>query len=257
MSFRGFLLSLALLTGLVFLSFLGLQLLHVSTGRLVDWLVGVAILWWLAAVTILPWNAHFAALDVVEQARDARSYGLEVPDNTVAYAQRVATRFKQGALGLHVLTAAGLFALAYYHVVPLGYTAAIAALALTVVRPAQRAYEHLATRLRNLGQQIRYPRQDVAELRNRVQAVESVLEELENRLDPDREGSWAYRQNVTVTALRQTIDRLDGRFEELTRQNARDHEALARQTTTEIAKLSEDARLLNQVRELIRFVKEA
>lgn len=257
MSFRGFLFSLVLLTGLVLLTFLGLQLLHVSTGRLVDWLVGVTILWWLAAVTILPWDAHFAALDVVEQARDSRSFGIEVPADTVAYAQRVAVRFRQVAIGLHLLTAAVLFALAYFQVVPLGYTAAIAALALTVVRPAQRAYEHLATRLRNLGQQIRYPREDVAELRNRVSALESTLQELDNRLDTDREGSWAHTQHVAVAALRQTIDRLDGRFEELTRQNARDHEALARQTTTEIAKLSEDARFLNQVRELIRFVKEA
>lgn len=257
MSFRGFLLSLVLLTGLVVLTFLGLQLLHMSTGRLVDWLVGVAILWWLAAVLILPWDAHFAALDVVEQARDSRSYGLQVPDETVAYAQRLAARFKQVALGLHVLTAAGLCTLAYCHVVPLGYTAALAALALTGIRPAQRAYEHLTIRLRNLGQQIRYPREDVAELRTRVSAVERTLQELVDRLDTDREGSWASHQHLTVAALRQTLDRLDGRVEELTRQNARDHEALARQTTLEIAKLSEDARLLNQVRELIRFVKEA
>lgn len=55
------------------------------------------------------------------------------------------------------------------------------------------------------------------------------------------------------TALRQR----DAHLEELTRTNAREHEALARQTAQEIAKLSEDARFLNQVRELIRFVKDA
>ena len=257
MSFRGFLLSLVLLTGMVFLTFFGLQLLHVSTGRLVDWLVGVAVLWWLAAIIILPWDAHFAALDVVEQARDSRANGIVVDDETVAFARRVASRFKALAIGLHLLTAAGLVALAYFRVVPLGYTAAIAALALTVVRPAQRAYEHLATRLRNLGQQIRYPREDVAELRSRVQALETALESVEHTLDTDRENSWAHQQTLALAALRHTLDRLDGRLEELTRQNARDHEAMARQTTTEIAKLSEDARFLNQVRELIRFVKEA
>lgn len=257
MSFRGFLFSLVLLTGLVFLTFLGLQLLHVSTGRLVDWLVGVVVLWWLAAVIILPWDAHFAALDVVEQARDARANGIAVDDETVAFAQRVAVRFRRLAIGLHLLTAAVLVSLAYFQMVPFGYAAAGAAVALTVVRPAQRAYEHLAARLRNLGQQIRYPREDVAELRARVQALETALEAAEHTLDTEREGSWAYQQNLTLAALRQTLDRFDGRLEEVTRQNARDHEALARQTTTEIARLSEDARFLNQVRELIRFVKEA
>ena len=257
MSFRSFLFSLVLLTGLVLLTFFGMQLLHVATGRLVDWLVGVAVLWWLAAVLILPWDAHFAARDVVEQARDAQASGIAVPAGTVDYAQRVASRFRQLAIGLHLATAAGLVALAYFRVVPLGYAAAVAALALTVVRPAQRAYEHLASRLRNLGQQIRYPREDVAELRNRVMELESQAETTDHLLDTEREGSWAANQALALAALRQHLDRLDGRLEELIRQNARDHEALARQTVGEIAKLSEDARFLNQVRELIRFVREA
>jgi hypothetical protein len=257
MSFRGFLFSLVLVVGLLLLTFFGLHLLHVDTGRLVDWLVGVVILWWFAAVMILPWDAHFAALDVVEQARDAEANGIAVDAATLAYAQRVARRFRQLAIGLHLATAGVLAALAYYQLVPLGYTAAVAALALTLVRPAQRAYEHLATRLRNMGQQIRYPREDVAELRRRVAELESQVLTTENLLDVDQENSWAARQELALANGRQNIDRLDSRLEELIRQNARDHEALARQTTTEIARLSEDARFLNQVRELIRFVREA
>jgi len=46
-------------------------------------------------------------------------------------------------------------------------------------------------------------------------------------------------------------------LEERTRQNSREHEALAQQTAVRIAQLSEDAQLLNQVRDLIRFVKNA
>ncbi|NML63791.1 hypothetical protein HHL22_01100 [Hymenobacter sp. RP-2-7] len=257
MSFRGFLLSLLLLAGAVLLVFLGLQWLHVGTGRLVDWVAGVAILWWFAVVLILPWNAHFAALDVVEQARDAAAQGIAVPADTVAYAQRVARRFRQLAVGLHLATAAVLLGLAYFGLVPLGYWAAGIALALTLVRPAERAYEHLATRLRNMGQQIRYPREDVAELRTRVTELETGQKTLAAQLDVDREGSWASLQGQSLAALRQAIDRTDGRLEELSRQNARDHEALTRQTVTEIARLSEDARFLNQVRELIRFWKDA
>ncbi|WP_223648975.1 hypothetical protein [Hymenobacter psoromatis] len=257
MSLRSFLVTLVVLTGLLLLIFFGLQLLHVSTGRLVDWLTGLGVLWWLAAVLILPWNAHFAALAVVEQARDAEAHGIAVDSDTVAFARRVASRFKLLAIGLHLATAATLFALAAYHVVPLGYTAAVVALALMLVRPAERAYEHLAARLRNMGQQIRYPREDVAELRDRVSSLESSAKELKHALDINREGSWAYNQDLTLAAMRQTIDRLDGRLEELTRLNARDHEALARQTVTEISRLSEDARFLNQVRELISFWKQA
>jgi len=257
MSFRGFLFSLLLLAGAALLVFLGLHWLHVSTGRLADWMAGVAILWWFAVVLVLPWNAHFAALDVVEQARNSAALSIAVPADTVTYAQRVARQFRQLALGLHLATAAALLVLAYFQLVPLGYWAAGVALALTLVRPAERAYEHLAARLRNMGEQIRYPREDVAELRTRVAELESEQHALNERLDVDREGSWASLQALSLNALRQTIDRTDARLEELVRQNARDHEALARQTVTEIARLSEDARFLNQVRELIRFWKDA
>ncbi|RPD44338.1 hypothetical protein DNI29_21775 [Hymenobacter sediminis] len=62
---------------------------------------------------------------------------------------------------------------------------------------------------------------------------------------------WATEQQS------QQIDRLDSVLTELTRRNAWEYEALGRQTTQEIAPISEDTRFLNQVRELIRFVREA
>ena len=76
-------------------------------------------------------------------------------------------------------------------------------------------------------------------------------------LDASETDSWAYQLAQNQAAAARHFDRLDSLVEELTRANAREHEALARQTAQEIAKLSEDARFLNQVRELIRFVETA
>lgn len=257
MSFRGFIFSLFSLAALVLLTYFALHLLHVPVGSLVDWLVGVAILWWLAAVTILPWNAHFAALAVVEAANDSRKKGIVVDEEQVAFARRVASRFRTVAIGLHLLTAGVLFALAYFHFIAVGYPAAVAALALTFARPAERAYEHLRERLSLLQHQVRYPREDVLELRDRVTQLETRLKEIQTSLDPTEADSWAATLTQQHASTERHLDRLDSRLEELTRANAREHEALARQTTQEIAKLSEDARFLNQVRELIRFVKQA
>jgi len=257
MSFGGFIVSLIALVVLVLLTFFGLQLLHVGVGSLIDWLVGVAILWWLAVVTTLPWNTHFAALDVVEEARISREKGMSVPEESVAYARRLAARFKWLAIALHLGTAVLLFVLARLQLVTVGYPAAVAALALTFARPAQRAYEHLSTRLRNMAQQIQYPREDVMELRNRVQELETQSEAIRYALDESNEDSHAATQARLLNALQNRLTQLDNQLDELTRRNAREHEALTRQTTTEIAKLSEDARFLNQVRELIRFVREA
>lgn len=237
--------------------FFGLQWLHVPAGSLVDWLVGVGIIWWLAVVTTLPWNAHFAALRVVEEAQASREKGIAVNEEHVAFARRIATRFRTLAIGLHLATAAVLFGLAYFHVVAVGYPAAIAALALTFARPAAQAYEHLAERLRLMQHQVHYPREDVVELRNRVQELETQLKSISTSLDASESGSWASQLAEAQATVQRQLDRLDAHLEELTRANAREHEALARQTAQEIAKLSEDARFLNQVRELIRFVKDA
>jgi hypothetical protein len=257
MSFTHFLAALAALTVLTLLTFFGLQQLHMSTGSLVDWLVGVVVLWWLAVVTVLPWNAHFAALHVVEQARDSRANGIAVAEDSVAYASQIAQRFKWLAVGLHLGTALLLGGLAYFRVVAVGYPAAAAALVLTGARPAQRAYEHLSARLRHLADQMRYPREDVAELRARLHQLEEQSRATSQALNAERKGSWAHDQALALAALGKQLDRLDGRLEEEIRQNARAHEALTRQTSTEIARLSEDARFLNQVRDLIKFVKQA
>ena len=209
------------------------------------------------AVTTLPWNAHFAAQRVVDEGRNSQERGIAVNEQHVAYARRMASRFRLLAIALHLVTAAALFALAHFQVVAVGYPAAVAALLLTFARPAARAYEHLATRLRLMQQQMHYPREDVLTLRQQVQQLTSQLHDLHTRLDPDRSSSWAAGLTEQQASTRRQLDRLDGHLEELTRANAREHEALARQTTQEIARLSEDARFLNQVRELIRFVKDA
>lgn len=257
MTFGGFVAMLFFLAIGALVVFFGLQWLHVPVGSLVDWLVGVGIVWWLGMVTTLPWNAHFAALSVVQEAQNSREKGIVINEEHVAFAQRIAKRFRGLALGLHLLTAAVLFVLAYFHLIAVGYPAAFAALALTFARPVARAYEHLTERLRLMQHQIHYPREDVVELRTRIGELESQLKNVHQVLDAAEAGSWAHQLAQTQATVQRQLDRLDAHLEELTRANAREHEALTRQTAQEIAKLSEDARFLNQVRELIRFVKDA
>ncbi|UOQ50888.1 hypothetical protein [Hymenobacter cellulosivorans] len=254
---RNFLATLTAVTLLVLLIFTGLHLLHMSTGTLVDWIIGIGIFWWLAAVVVLPWNTHFAAQDVLEEARQSREKGIAVSEETVGFAQRLARRFLWLAIALHLLSALTLYLLAYYQLTVVGYAASAAALLLTFARPAQRAYEHLSRRLQAMTRHIHYPREDVVELRTRIQDLEAQLGEVRAALNVAQPGSWAHDQAQGQATLRLQLDRLDGRLEELTRQNSRDHEALARQIATDIARLSEDAQFLNQVRELIRFFKSA
>jgi chromosome segregation ATPase len=175
----------------------------------------------------------------------------------VRYAARLSKRFLWLAIVLHLATALGLYLLAYYEVTVLGYLAAVAALALTFLRPLQRAYEHLSHKLRSISDQIRYPREDVAELRNRVAQLEEEVKQLHHALNADEPDTWAHGQQAAIARLQGQLGRTDAQLEALEGLNRKEHEALARQSAAEIAKLSEDAQFLNQVRELIRFFKSA
>ncbi|MBD0256308.1 MAG: hypothetical protein ICV83_11365 [Cytophagales bacterium] len=257
MSSRNFLGSLASITLLVLITFAGLQLLHIEVGRLVDWVIGVAICWWLVGVVVIPWNTHFAAREVLDEARASAEKGIPVKEESVRYARRLSKRFFWLAIGLHLATALGLYLLAYYEVTVLGYLASVAALGLTFLRPLQRAYEHLSYKLRSMSEQIRYPREDVAELRDRVAQLEEKLKALAHALDAAEEGTWAHGQAQAIARLEAQLAHTSGQLEALAQLNRKEHETLARQSAAEIAKLSEDAQFLNQVRELIRFFKSA
>lgn len=255
MSSRSFLPSLASITFLVLLTFAGLQYLNIAMGTLLDWVIGIAACWWMMGVVVIPWNTHFSAKQVVEEAKLSREKGIEVKEETIRYAQKLAKRFFWIAIGLHIGTALGLYLLAYFHITSIGYIAALAALGLTLFRPLQRGYEHLSYKLRTLSDQIHYPREDVAELREQVLTLEEQVKHLQAILNIEEKDSWAYSQVKTIIALQTALERVEMELQEAIKDNNKAHEQLTRQSALQIAKLSEDAQFLNQVRELIRFVK--
>jgi hypothetical protein len=257
MSSRNFLSSLASITFLVLLTFAGLQYLQIAVGTLIDWIVGIVACWWMFAVVVIPWNTHFSAREVVEEARLSKEKGITVKEESIEYARTLAKRFFWIAIGLHIVTALGLYLLAYFQISSIGYLAALVALGLTFFRPLQRGYEHLSYKLRTLTAQIRYPREDVATLQNRVAELEELLKQLQASLNLEDKESWAFGQVKSINGLQQGLERLEMKLEEALTENRKEHDQLTRQTALQIAQLSEDAQFLNQVRELIRFVKNA
>ncbi len=113
----------------------------------------------------------------------------------------------------------------------------------------------MSDKLRTLSHQIHYPREDVAELRERVLALEEQLKGVQTFLNVEEKESWAYYQVKAISGLQTALERVERQLEEALKDNTKAHEQLTRQSALQIAKLSEDAQFLNQVRELIRFVK--
>ncbi|GAB4111991.1 MAG: hypothetical protein OHK0057_04730 [Thermoflexibacter sp.] len=254
---RNFIPSLFSITALVLITFGVLQYMEIPAGTIIDWVIGIAIFWWLMIVVTLPWNMHFAAKEVIAQARQSKEKNIKVSEEDVAYAERLSKRFFWVAIVLHLVSALGLYLLSYFEITSLGYISGLAALLLTLLRPAIRMYEYVAARLSSITHEIKYPRDDLAELYAKFHKWESKLQTLEFQLNPEERDSLVATQNRLLNSLENDIRELRSNLEKLRVRNDSEHEQLARKSENVIAKLSEDAQFLGQVREIIRFFKQA
>ncbi|MEB3355909.1 MAG: hypothetical protein VKK04_04230 [Synechococcales bacterium] len=231
--------------------------LHVPTGSLVNWIIGVSIFGWLLAITTVPWNVYFQAKEVLVEAAFSEEQGVRVDEQQKQYATTIAQRSLWVALLLHLLSAVALYLLALWQVSAIGYFGSIAALLLTVLRPTVRTYQFLVRRLGMIQTGIKYPREDVWELRGRLVQLEETTHDLIRRLDLEDPTSWISVQQRQWEALRQDLTHLASAHEDFKAINQSDHARLSREAQQAIAQLSEDSQFLNQVRDLIRFVKSA
>lgn len=248
--------NLGLVT-LVLLTYGILQWLHIPAGSFIDWVIAVAIFEWLLAIVTVPWNIHYEAKAVLDEAAMSTQKEIAVDAKQVEYARVVAKRSLIVAIALHLLSAAGLYILAATGISVIGYISSGAALLLTALRPAVRTYEYLAARLAMIRQEFKYPREDIWELRNRFSTLEQTVQRLEEQLDPEEPYSWVTTYQRFQEETRQELARLTASLEELRATNETQHQRLSREAQNAIAQLSTDGQFLDHVREIIRFFKTA
>jgi hypothetical protein len=242
---------------LALIAFFILRWLQIPAGNLVDWLIGIASFWWLLAIVTIPWNIYFEAEAVKAEAAASREQNIPVDSQQLKYVYKIARWSLAAAIALHLLSALGLYYLASSGISAVGYVSAFATLLLTLLRPAVRFYQYLATRLAMIREVIHYPREDVLELRGRVYQLESTVQRLEIRLDPEQEDSLVSIQKTEWERLRREMAQLRANFEQFQASNDTAHQRLAREAEAAIAHLTEDSQVLNHVREIIRFWKQA
>lgn len=242
---------------LVLLMFGILQWLHVPAGGFLDWVIAVAIFEWLLVIVTVPWNIHFEAKAVLDEAAVSAQMEVKVDEKQIQYAKVIAGRSLIVAITLHLLSAVGLYLLAATGISVLGYVSSGAALLLTALRPAVRTYEYLAARLAMIRQELTYPREDVWELRNKFNTLEETVKRLEEQLDPEEPYSWVATNQRFQEETRRDSARLTASLEELRASNEAQHERLSREAKQAIAQLTTDGQFLDHVREIIRFFKTA
>jgi hypothetical protein len=243
---------------LIFLAGFGLtQWLNLPFGNFIDWGIGASIFVWLIIIVTVPWNVYFQSKAVLNQATISKEKGINVDDNQLPYVKSLAQKSLGLALALHVISAIALYVLASSGIGTIGYVGAIAALLLTILRPAISAYEYISQRLSAIYQQIDYPREDVMELRQRFANLEESVRQINEQLSSENPYSWVTKYAQFSEETRKDLSRLGANLEDLRATNERDHERLVRESRQAIAQLSTDSQFLEHVREIIRFFKSA
>lgn len=256
-NFSQFAIGGVILTFLVLLLFGVLRWLNVPAGDVLDWLIGIASFWWLLVIVTVPWDIYFQARAVLDDAATSQERKIEVSPDQVTFVRSWVQRALLLAIALHLLSAAGLYALAASGISPIGYIASGAALLLIVLRPVVRAYEYLSSRLAAIQHQLRYPREDVVQLRYDLEQAIERIKLLEAQLDLTIPTSWAMQQHNALDKAQREIDRLHVSLKELSRNNEAEHTRLARESEHAIAQITADGQFLDHVREIIRFFKQA
>ena len=247
-------------SGLIFIAVLTFGLLNwfqIPTGSLLDWAIGIGIFEWAILIVTVPWNIYFQAKAAVETGTESQLQGIDVEARQIQYASGIAIKSLIVAIGLHLVTAIGLYWLAISGITALGYWSSIGVLLLTLLRPAISTYEYLATRLTAMQEQFTYPRNDILELRDRFERLESQVTQLKDRLDPDDDTSWLNNQNTRWDTNRQELSKITVAIANLKASNESEHQRLATEARQAISQITVDGQFLEHARELIRFFKTA
>ena len=227
-----------------------LRLLDIPSGDLVDWAVALGSVWWLLLITTVPWNVRFDALAALREADVSARRGVDVDAGDVAQIRQVASRALGAALALHIVTAAGLLWVAQAGWTPVGYPGAAIALGLTFLRPSARVYEYLTERLRSFRNEVRHPREDVAELRERFAKLEAML-------DLSSEEAWASHLRDRLRDVSVQHHRLAAEVAAFQGMNDHEHRQLEQEYRSALAAVTEDRQFVEHLREIVRFVRRA
>lgn len=239
------------------LAFSVLQWFHIPAGNFLDWVIGGASFWWLLVIVTVPWNVHFKAKETLFDAEQSIEKEIPVDEKQLNYVKVLAKRSLIIAVFLHILSAIGLYILAATGISAVGYISSGAALLLTGLRPAISAYEYLYQRLTTIGKELKYPREDIVELRHRFTKIEETVKRMEEQLNPENPDSLGVKQKAYSKETRKELATIAANIEELRATNKIEHERLSRESKQAIAQLSTDGQFLENVREIIRFFKAA
>lgn len=213
----------------------------IAAGHLLDWVMGAICLFWLVVILKVPWDLYFEAQAVSFEMERSRERGIVVQEGREQYVRKLRRRLGWGAVGAHLLSAVVVAGVSFYSGGALGYYFAGFYLLSTVFRPAVAGYVYLSQKLRAIGEESRYPRQDVVEFRSRLDVLEANLKSL--TLHQERAGDELQQERAVREEEAQEL-----------RQNVH---ALGRQFETAIGQLTDNQEVIKGIQAFVRLVAQS
>lgn len=211
------------------------------SGRALDWVFGALCLLWLVVILKAPWDLYFQASEVgFEQAR-SRERGIAVPEDRAAYVRNLRRRLGSLAVGAHLFSAALVGGITYFSGGSVGYYFALFYLVSTAFRPVAAGYTYLRRRLAAIGDEARWPRDDVLEARRRLEEQDQILRDLRAGLSSLSD----QLQAETELRKRETYE---------LRQNLH---ALGRELEASVSRLTDNQELIRGIQAFVRLVAQS
>ena len=236
--------------------FFTLSKTNINIGTLIDWVIGFSISSWLLAITTIPWNIYFEAKTVLNQAKTSRKKNIAIDEKELTYVSKVQRNAILTAITLHIVSAIALYLVAYFQISILGYYGAIASILLTLLRPLVSFYHYISQRLSNITKEVQYPRNDVVEINNKLLIIEQNLNLVLQKLNTDDKDSWISKQNntnkITKVRFQEILDSIVALEKDLKEENIK----AVKDTKDAISQVNKDAKFVENLVEIVRFIKK-
>ncbi|NGN67347.1 hypothetical protein G5C51_26015 [Streptomyces sp. A7024] len=239
----------------------GALVLAYAVGAPLDTVLGIAagvlaLLWMLVLLTV-PWNLYFRAHAVRSEIAISKEKGIAVHPVRATEAGRIARVMLRTAVAGHVVTAGIVVAVAATTGLRLGYWFAGFFLLSTFFRPAGAWFAQVRSRLGTLLRDVKYPRDDVVELKSQVEQVVRGAEVQERKtLERYRvlEGK-AEEQYRALAELRRTVDALSNSLYQRADSADRKIAALGREFEATVNRLTSNEEIISGVKAFLRLVR--
>lgn len=226
-----------------------------SFSLILDIAAGFICLLWLFFIVSVPWNLYFEAKSLLFEIERSIEEKINVNTERINYVRRMRVITGIIAVGSHIVSAGLIAIITYLNNGRTGYYFAFFYILATLFRPAHQAYMFLLNKLREIRNEIKYPRENVVELRmefmklnDRVHFLEKNIKSVESRLQANEQLATTLKADINDT--RSNIQQIERSFQD------RIH-MLSQELERALMKSFDNQDILNGFRAFAKLIKQA